>query len=131
MTLNGIEVQARREALGLSQHELARYLAVNQVNISRWESGKTRVPDWYEERLLELEGRYLNLYNRMADAAETMLESGEDPVVLIVHRGDESYGIAHPEGDGFPAVLQRVAAARIRMEMANSDIEVRLVPFGD
>lgn len=39
--LTGIELQARREALGFSQTAFADYLGIKQVTLSRWENGST------------------------------------------------------------------------------------------
>lgn len=38
----GVELVARREALGLTQSGLSRALGVAQVTVSRWEAGTSR-----------------------------------------------------------------------------------------
>ncbi len=39
-TVNGVEVRKLRDALGLTQHELARILDVDPSTPSRWERGQ-------------------------------------------------------------------------------------------
>ena len=125
-TITGIELQARREALGLSQVALAKALSVAQTTVSRWESGASRVPSGVVEELLHMEARVERLIDRMIVAAEEKFEQGED-VILFVHRDDEAFGRVHPESDGMPAVFQRVAAARARLELADDGIDATIV----
>ena len=41
--MTGAELQSRREALGLTQNQLADALGVTQVTIMRWETGKMEI----------------------------------------------------------------------------------------
>lgn len=109
---NGIEVQARREALGLTQPRLAEYLGVAQPTISSWERGTRKVPPGILAEIEHLEERYSALEDAMCDVVESMAE----PPVLITHATDESFWAAHPEHEGLPAVLHRVACARVAYE---------------
>ena len=106
-----IELQARREALGLSQSLLAAVLDVKQATISRWESGDRGIPEFAESRIVDMENAVESLIERMLALAT---EHGAD--VLIVHGDDAAFWRAHPEMDGWPAALQRVAAARALVE---------------
>lgn len=54
MTMEAAEFAARRTALGLSQSAIATALGVDQGTISRWESGKTRIPAAVELALATL-----------------------------------------------------------------------------
>lgn len=53
--MNGVELQRRREALGLSRRELAAEVGVNHVTIWRWEArgkGATPIIERETERIL-------------------------------------------------------------------------------
>jgi len=54
MAMEAAEFAARRTALGLSQSAIATALGVDQGTISRWESGKTRIPAAIELALTTL-----------------------------------------------------------------------------
>jgi len=54
MAMEAAEFAARRTALGLSQSAIATALGVDQGTISRWESGKTRIPAAVELALATL-----------------------------------------------------------------------------
>jgi transcriptional regulator with XRE-family HTH domain len=42
--MNGDELRQRREALGMTQEQLAQALGVNTMTVSRWERGVRSVP---------------------------------------------------------------------------------------
>lgn len=44
-------IQAQREALGLSQEEVARDIAVSQTSICRWESGASLLSSYSHAKL--------------------------------------------------------------------------------
>mgnify|MGYP000964302768 FL=1 len=52
--MHGIELQSRREALSLSQDDLARLLNVNRLTISRWETGARAIPEGINAELARL-----------------------------------------------------------------------------
>lgn len=43
MSISGIDIKARRTALGISQAELAAAIGVARNTVSRWENGKIQV----------------------------------------------------------------------------------------
>lgn len=112
-----IEFRARREALGLSQVECARLLDVAQATISRWEHGQSRIPDGIDLDLGDAEDFVSRLTHHAVRTVETVNEP--DPV-LFVWPDDHTYWAAHPESDGMPAVLHRVAMARAAVTVAAS-----------
>ena len=103
----GIELTARRAALGLSQGRLAGVLGVAQNTVSTWEKGTRGIPDGIDAELGRLEEARDVLVERMLDG----LADAEPDTALIVHRSDETWWHAHPENAGLPHEVQVVAAA--------------------
>lgn len=134
MRITASEVQARREALGLSQSALAHYLGVSQVTVSRWEAGTSRPPEGLDAELSALEDRIEDLVARMV---QTVLDVNEDAPehervgFLITHTRDATFWERHPEHEGLPATLHRVAAARARVELADEGHELRIMADSD
>lgn len=108
--ITGTEYQARREALGLSQGELATYIGVHQVNLSRWESGTTKprnttildALNTLENALAGLEAKYIKAATAQLHNTATITTAAEDLDHL-----DAS-------ADHIKPILIRVAAAHAR-----------------
>lgn len=115
--MNPIELRSRREALGLSQVSLADLLGVKQDKVSLWEYGKRPIPEGIDRHLAEWEETVEELVDAAGETIER-IEAAEgcpaEPLVLAVFSSDEALWVAHPEMDGTPAVLHRVAMARTR-----------------
>lgn len=109
----GADLRASREALGISQEELARWL-INPTTGQPWKRSRIcecergakyrAVPDWLPEKMMLLEAMQDDLAEMMIDA----LESGH---VIYVHPDAASYMNAHPGEHHINAALQRTAAA--------------------
>jgi len=54
-SFSGYEIVHRREAMGLSQADLARYLDIEQARLNQWENGQARIPRWLPSHLDMLE----------------------------------------------------------------------------
>lgn len=122
-----VELQARREALGLSQQRFADVIGVKQNTVSQWESGKRSIPA-IDEALQALEDLVDGLAGSAADAVDAVMATRtESPPVLFAWPDDESFWLAHPEMDGTPSVLHRVAMARARTEL-DAEIDVVTPP---
>lgn len=117
-----VELRARREALGLSQASLAAWLGNAQPTVSAWEKGTRTIPDGLDGELYELELRVLDLADQMIDACQAV---GEE-AVLLTFTDDGALSRAHPEMDGWPSALHRVAAARAQAELR---VEGQSVPI--
>lgn len=127
MRLTGIEVQARREALGLTQFDLATALGVSQASVAAWEAGRRRVPDGIHDEIRTLEDRLDALINRMMGLVAARVNAGQEPHVLLVHPGKIASGPVHDTyGPALPAAMQRVAAARAKYELAEAEIDVSI-----
>ncbi len=123
-----LELLARREGLGLSQASLAGVLGNGQNTISQWEHGRRRIPDGLDGELAEVEEWLEDLADRMLDACEQVHEAGEPPSI-ISYRDDRAFWAAHPEWDGMPSELHRVAAARAVVAARDEGIEVTILPM--
>lgn len=120
--MDALEFLARREAIGMSQSALADWLGVAQSTVSNWEKGRRGIPDGVDADLEELELRVLDLADQMIDAC---LMVG-DAAALISFTDDASLAAAHPEMDGWPAALHRVACARAAAELRVEGHRVRI-----
>ena len=121
--MSGLELRARREALGLSQSECARLFGTTQATLSRWEAGKNPISDWVWPRIVEME----EAVETLIDNALEVLDQLDDGGVLFAWEDDASFLRAHPEMDGIPASIHRVAMARARM-MADDPSKVSIGP---
>ena len=124
-----IEFRTRREALGLSQTELAQLLNVSQATLSAWEVG-TREPRHPDSVLGDLN----QLAEWASDIMDETLENLEnsqvklDSMVLTVtvYSSDEAYWAADARAKelGVPATLHRhaVGVAVLLTEVEDSVI---------
>lgn len=117
-----IELRARREALGLPQHELAAWLGVAQATISAWEVGRRTIPAGIHGELAELEEQLLDIADRMVQAGEA---AGAE-CVLFTFVDDGELAAAHPEMDGWPAALHRVAAAQAAAALRETGVRTMI-----
>lgn len=126
--ISGAEAQARREATGASQTDLARLMSVGQNAISRWESGSRapRDPHTYLAAVAELEALADDLY-------EQALADGKVGGQLPVWRTDRAYWEAVPTAaqQGTPAAMHRVATARAVHTLRTQGVEMRIVAGED
>ena len=121
--MSPIELMARREALGLSQSRLADYLHVAQNTLSAYERGARAISDAIEVELIRLEDQA----ELVTDKALTILEAWPEGLglpVLVAYRDDRDLWAAIPELDGLPAVVHRVALARVLIEWEGEPIEI-------
>ena len=121
----GIEAQARREATGATQADLARLMGLTRPHtISRWESGARapRDPASYLAAIEELEALADDLY-------EQALADGRATGRLPVWDTDRDYWAATPTADqqGTPAAMARVAAAHAQTALRAQGITARII----
>lgn len=114
-----MELRARRECLGLGQGPLAKILGVAQNTVSQWETGARAIPPGIRAELEHLEETVDTLTDRAVQAAEAV----GDGALLITYGSDAAWWSAHPESDGLPAVLHRVAMASA-LKLAECRVEL-------
>jgi hypothetical protein len=110
------ELRCRREALGLSQWALGEALAIPQVDISRMELGSQPMPPSLGCGVESLENQMASMRLAMRQIADAAIDLGDTPT-LIAHLSDQGFWRAHPDADGLPAAVQRVAAAHARRDI--------------
>jgi len=49
------DLKRKREQLGLTQEELAKYLGVKRLSVIRWENGQTEIDKMLERAMRDLE----------------------------------------------------------------------------
>lgn len=124
--IQAIELVARREALGFSKQEMAAYLGIHQPNYSNMEQGKRAFPFGALSEIMRLEQIVDDLVDRMVELVEQVVEQGQEPA-LVTHATDQSFWAAHPEHDGLPARLHRIACARAASELAGPAFAVPII----
>ena len=134
--MKGIELAARRAALGMTQTDLARVLGVQQEAISRWETGlrSPRDPGDVQEAIERLEGIQDALIDELCEVGEHSSSVLDSPTVVFrVFASDEDYWSAdrRAERERIPAALHRssaVWAARILAEEWDICARLSLAP---
>lgn len=101
----GVELQTRREYLGLTIEALAHLLEVNPRTIRSWESGRDPIPLRVPEEVARIEAD--------TDAAVARAAADGDTVVVRSEAAWRASG--HPDAARFPARWQRHVAARARL----------------
>lgn len=128
-----IELRARREALGLSQVDLARLLNVRQNTVSQWEAGvrTPRDPVGVLMALSGLEDEFDDLVDRIADLGEHSSAVRNTPVVeLRTYATDTAYWAAEAAADhkATPAAMHRAATAYAARTLEDEPgIQVRII----
>src|SRR5699024_12252294 len=86
-----VELQARREALGLSIHALAEAWGVRPQKISRWEYGKNQPQswDWMHESLSATEDYLADLIDKAVKHAQQVYEDEGEIAVGTYDSGGE------------------------------------------
>lgn len=111
-----IELRSRREALGLSQVDLARLLGIKQNTVSQWEAGmrSPRDPVGVLMALSGLEDEFDDLVDRIAELGEhASAVRDSSSVELRTYASDAVYWVAEAAAarKGIPAAMHRAATA--------------------
>ena len=112
--MNPVEIVARREALGLSQVQLAALLGVAQNTVSAWERGKRNIPAGVHTDLESLEALQDEL---ISETTQTLLGASGRVVLTLP--------MATP--GNLPDSFQRVVAANILRDVRGEGREISLV----
>lgn len=126
-----IEFRTRRKALGLSQEEMGRCIAlvspmadgsarpaVKQTTIARWE-GDRGLPQWADQTMQGIFNKItiagLNMEEELTNLGQTLIaQSGPfDVIVLPAYRSDGEFWTAVPHWEGWPVELWNIAAVRV------------------
>lgn len=134
MGFYGIEIKARREALGLTQVDLGTLLGVPQSTLDSWEKGRRPIPAGIPDELALIERRLDKIVERMIEDAQAVADSpqvvaGDAYVAIAVPTGKMASGVEFDtEGPVLPSAMYRVAAVAAQQYFQADLIEVRLVP---
>lgn len=122
-----VELQARREALGLSLNALGEVWGVRPQSIARWEYGQNQPKswDWMDESLSAMEDYLADLIDKTVKTAQQAYEeTGE--VALVTYDSRGAFYHWHPDardhvwpndGLGVPVEIHRVATARAAVKL--------------
>lgn len=135
--MEAIELQARREALGLGVYALADHLDVRHQNVARWEAGKNPPRDWawIDEALVKLEAFQNSLISTLVSTAKEAYESAGE-LALITFTTDDHYWDWMPLAgeDTIPVGIHRAATARaatILRELFGQPVSISSAPRAD
>lgn len=131
---SGIELRARREALGLNQQQLAGLLQVSQSILSQWETGARSPKDPHDvrESLEALEAWVDDIFNCLCDLVDAVSETMADrplevtEVSIRTYKTDAAYWEADERAreHKLPATLHRVAAAQTQKIMREEETAI-------
>jgi len=131
--MNHVRFRLTREALTLSQGELAEALGVSKRVLARWEGGQESVPEARLEQLEKLAEEFHGAINRRADTLLALIEERKmDYVIMPVYMSDAEYrAVDWPGGDIWPtAKMMRQMIYRIVAAVeAKTAAEILLIPF--
>lgn len=111
-TITAAELQATREALGLTGDWLAGHLGVSPRTVRHWEQGKYAVPAGVCDDMHKLEGEARREFKALSDQSEEGIGRRQS-VRLTVYRTTDEYHAAVP-GATMPASWHRAIAYRVR-----------------
>ena len=110
-----VEFRVERERIGLAQGDVSSVLGVDARTVTRWESGRSAMPDYAADAMEEL--------GRKFDAAvEGMLKvaaaNPSDAVVIQYYRMQVTYDRTHNDGGriGMVNAVSREVARALRAE---------------
>lgn len=132
--MEGIELKARREALGLSQKELAKYLDITQTTLSRWEGNVSAPKDPVSVSMIisDLEEELDDMIDEAIDfivGRSAKLNTPFLPVQIFEHT--QTLDDSDNRFKGVAASMHRVAMARAASAVREEySIEVSLIPGG-
>ena len=101
--MEGIELWARREALGMDRDSLATMLGCDAAAGADYETGRQPVPDSADKQLTVLEFTH--------DQITGILEDRFTPPVLVTYETDEEFWQAWPGMRGIPVCVHRTAVS--------------------
>ena len=127
MRLTSIEVVARREALGLTQTELADLLHWKQSRVSETEKNKRQLPGWAAKTLDDAE----NLVDRIAETlfkdGLAQIQAGSKTATVSTYRQDARFWLEWPDFLGVPASIHRVASVKACRALRAENHQARIV----
>lgn len=125
---SGIEVLARREALGLSQIKFAEWIGWKHTRVSEAEAGKRGWPARFDAKLAELEDAAADLAETLYSAGLAQAEAGGEALVPT-YRTDEAMRADWPDLD-MPVIVHRVAAADAVKSLIDEGFQARIIDAG-
>lgn len=125
-----IGLRARREALGLTQADLARVLGVSALTLHRWEAGQ-RAPvdhDQVEQMLVSLEAFMGDIVQALCDSAERQADDEREASIHVFRDDQQWHAVdALAAEHGLPVSFYRIAAARAAATLReNLGVTVRI-----
>ncbi|MFT4187343.1 MAG: helix-turn-helix transcriptional regulator [Aeromicrobium sp.] len=125
-----VELQARREALGMTQASLAALLGVTQGSVSHWEARRRPIPDGIDAELRDIEDYFAELVAEIADLVEHASALHDRPDIdFVTFTTDEAFWASDARARRLlaPASLHRVATAHAAwMAREEWGIDVRI-----
>jgi DNA-binding XRE family transcriptional regulator len=106
--MNPKEFRERRERLGLTQSEIAKWFGVSRNTVQNWESGSTTLPGTIDQAFLVWEDRFKK---EMASRGPVTLCYADGPMWVDVYRPRNRAPFLHQE----PYPTNSAALARVKM----------------
>lgn len=124
------ELKTLREALGLSQDQLARLAGVQGRTIRHWEAGRNSAPDDVAAMVARIDaGLDRQVQQALTTARELIAQAGRLPdcIDLLRYRTDADLWAAHPDYAPLPVTTHAVMLARTRRALADLKVASRIV----
>lgn len=129
--MNPLELTARREALGLSQADLADYFDVKQLTVSRWEKGHRYPSDdtFLVDGLDTLEAFLDSLTENLWEDVEAQLPNAGTITIATYANNADWHAQLEPNDPHLPVKVHQAAAGRVRYEAAQEyDRAITIAP---
>lgn len=121
--MTGAELRTIRDSLGLSAEQVAGMAGVRNRTVYRWEVGDWPVPDDVATALRDLDAQI----ERAAQDAIGRATGRADGVVLVRYRDADDLARYRPDMAHLPPCVHGALIDRVRRELENQGVPVRIV----
>ncbi len=129
--MEGIEVLARMENLGLTRTELAALADWKQSRVSEVVTGRRRTPDHVAAKLIEVGALADSVAESLYEAGLAQIDAGAEIALIPSYLDDEALWRDWPDLDGLPACVHRAASLEAVRMLADDGAAAAMIDMTD